>query len=74
MTIRPGFEGFIRWCCSVRKELLEQLAPLQSGTCRIGRRPPNGPYEDITGREVNWLKTQLAEIDSLIAQYSVNPS
>ena len=46
--------------------LRQQLEVLESGVMRIGERRPKGRWNDITERQINYLRTGIAEYERTI--------
>ena len=65
-----GMDGFIRWCEGKLAKSRSQLGSLESGKLHIGARPFGGQWKDITSEEINRMKTNIAELEALIDQYS----
>ena len=70
MTAKPGFEKFVDWCKAEVGKLKEELAALEGGAERIGKKVADGDWEDITPRHSAWLKQKIVELDDLIITYS----
>ena len=70
MSAEPGFEHFVEWCKAEVKKLKDELAALEQGTVRMGKRVANGEWEDITPKHSAWIKQKIVELDDLIITYS----
>ena len=60
---------FVDWCRTEVKKMQAELAPLEDGTMRLGRRPTGGDWEDITPKEIATLKQGIANLEALIKRY-----
>jgi len=61
--------AFVKHLKEALQELRDQLAPLEAGSMRFGRRPIGGAWEDTTTREIELLKRSIAKLEALIKQY-----
>ena len=66
----PGFEHFVNWCKAEAEKLKDELAALEAGAVRIGKKAAEGDWEDITPKHSAWLKQRIVELDDLIIKYS----
>ena len=70
MSAEPGFEHFVNWCKAEVEKLNDELAALEAGAMRIGRKAADGDWEDITPKHGAWIKQRIVELDDLIIKYS----
>jgi hypothetical protein len=59
-VIRQAIGGFIA-------TTIQHLQDLEQGKLQRGERPPNGPWVDITKKEIEALKQRIAALQSLQA-------
>jgi hypothetical protein len=52
---------------------IARLRELESGKIKSGEQPPNGPWVDITKREIEELKQRIAKLKSLQAIVEAKP-
>jgi hypothetical protein len=70
VSAEPGFEHFLDWCKAEVKTLKDELAELEAGAMRMGKKAADGDWEDITPKHSAWLKQKIVELDDLIIKYS----
>jgi len=70
MSAEPGFEHFVNWCKTEVEKLNDELAALEAGAVRMGKKAAEGDWEDITPKHSAWIKQRIVELDDLIIKYS----
>ena len=70
MTAKPGHEGLVAWCQAELKKLKTELADLESGAVRMGRKLAHGEWEDVTPNHAAWIREKIIALDDLIIKYS----
>ena len=63
MSAEPGFEHFVSWCKDEVEKLNDELAALEAGAVRMGRKAAEGDWEDITPKHSAWIKQRIVELD-----------
>ena len=63
-------EAFINWSARQQVILRHRLKAFESGEMQIGRRWASGTWEDLTPREIELIKRTIAELETLIDQYT----
>jgi hypothetical protein len=71
MTDQMLTEALINWCARQQVILRDRLKSFEFGEMQIGRRWASGTWEDITAREIELIKRNIEELETLIAQYSI---
>jgi len=70
MAAEPSFEHFVDWCKAEVAKLKDELAALEAGAVRMGKKVADGDWEDITPNHNAWIKQRIVELDDLIIKYS----
>jgi hypothetical protein len=65
-THRQIVESLIRSYRGQIATLQNQLAPLEAGTMRIGESREGGPWVDITGKQIQLLKSGIQQYEMAI--------
>ena len=65
----PWKDDFVGWLENERGQLQGQLKALQSGSMRITKRHSGTTWVDTTQDEIERLKRNLADLNSLIARH-----
>jgi hypothetical protein len=69
--VRMLIQGsLLKWCETKLTELREELAPLESGELRTGKRLRDGDWQDTTEVEITRLQSQMRAVETLIGQRS----
>jgi len=70
MSAEQGFEHLVDWCKAEVGKLKDELAALEAGAVRMGKKAADGDWEDITPKHSAWLKQKIVELDNIIITYS----
>ena len=64
-------DELLRWCQTERENLKQHIDLMESGVVFIGERHLNSARRDITAEAIVIAKRKMAELDALLAKYSI---